>query len=186
MRLSRRDYHQLDKTGAFKGRRVQLIAGTVITMSPMGTAHATLITRLTGLLVPTLNPLGYDVRIQLPLAVSEDSEPEPDFAILRQGSWGPDDHPATALLIIEVADSSRRLDLGPKALIYAAALVAEYWVLDPQQRMATIHTSPRRGRYAKIRHHRSEGGALSSTSIPDLEVRLEKLWPSRRTSQKFT
>lgn len=182
LRLTRRDYYRLGEAGAFAGRRVQLVGGTIITMSPMGSPHATLITRLTGLLALELVPLGLDVRVQLPLALAEDSEPEPDVAVLPTGSWGPD-HPSTALLVIEVADSSRRLDLGPKALLYAAARIPEYWVLDAQRRVATIHTAPRRGRYAIVRSV-APTGTISSAALPSLAAHLRELWPARRRSAR--
>lgn len=63
------------------------------------------------------------------------------------------DHPTTASLVIEVADSSLTLDLGPKARLYAACRVPEYWVIDLKTNTLVVHRSPQRGRYTSVRRY---------------------------------
>jgi Uma2 family endonuclease len=74
---------------------------------------------------------GWDVRGQLPIALDEESEPEPDARVVP-GSFRdyPHAHPARAALVVEVADSSLALDRGEKAGLYARARVPEYWIVD--------------------------------------------------------
>lgn len=148
--IDRRRYHQLAELGAFDGQRVQLISGAVISMSPMGSPHSKLVRVLTRALVSQTSG-ELEVMVQLPMAVSDESEPEPDLAVVAATHGLPDDHPTTALLVIEVADTSLKLDLGPKALVYAKAGVPEYWVVDLRGEATVVHTTPRGGRYGRVR-----------------------------------
>ena len=80
--ILRTTYHQLGELGVYAGRRVQLVYGTVIDMSPMGTPHANAIRMLNRSFVTHTAP-DIDVMVQLPIAAADDSEPEPDFGL----SW---------------------------------------------------------------------------------------------------
>ena len=91
----------------------------------------------------------FRVRVQGPLALSDDSEPEPDIAVVALGSYR-DEHPRTALLTIEISDSISQLD-RIKAAIYAAAGVGEYWIIDLRARTVAIHSSPIGDRYTAVR-----------------------------------
>lgn len=112
--------------------------------------------------------------MQLPLAAADDSEPEPDFAIIPASSGIPDDHPPTALLVIEVADTSLKLDLGPKALLYAQCGVPEYWVVDVTAETTVVHTDPRAGRYRRVRRI-AWSRPVRSVSVLGVEVRIAAL-----------
>lgn len=170
LEMSRRAYHQLGERGAFEGLRVQLVNGTVIVMSPMGTPHAFMVAKLSRHLFRQA-PEQFDVRVQLPIAASDDSEPEPDFAIVEADMKPGADHPTTASLIIEVADSSLTLDLGPKARLYAACRVAEYWVIDLKTNTLVVHRSPQRGRYTSVRRH-DRTRTVNALQVPGVTLRL--------------
>ena len=166
--LSRKSYHQLAESGVYDGRRTQLIYGTVIDMNSMGTPHANAIRVLNRFFVTITSP-EFDVMVQLPLAASDESEPEPDFAFVSRLGPHIADHPQTALLVVEVADSSRRLDLGPKATLYAECGVVEYWVIDLKAQSTIVHRSPRRGRYTSTRKV-SWSSKLTSKAIPAISA----------------
>ena len=166
----RKTYHQLGELGVYQGRRVQLLYGTVIDMSSMGTPHANAIRVLTRYFV-THTSKAMDVMVQLPIAASDESEPEPDFAFVPSRPVSEDDHPATALLVVEVADSSLKLDLGVKALLYAECGVPEYWVLDLKARSTVVHRAPRRGKYTSCRRV-PWTSLLKSISVPSLSLRF--------------
>ncbi len=102
--LSRREFDELTSRGVLDDARVELLYGRVVSMSPQGGTHSYGVTELARALVPAVGRKGR-VRIQMPLAVSDSSEPEPDIAIVPPGDYL-DDHPTTAWLVIEVADSS--------------------------------------------------------------------------------
>jgi Uma2 family endonuclease len=86
---------------------------------------------------------GWDVRGQLPVALDDDSEPEPDVSVVP-GSFRdyPRDHPARAVLIVEVAESSLRLDRGEKGSLYARAGVPEYWIVNLVDRVLEVYRDP--------------------------------------------
>lgn len=81
------------------------------------------------------------VRMQLPFAAGDASEPEPDVAMVSAATPR-QRHPDTALLVIEVADTSLSVDLGRKARIYAYSGVPEYWVIDLTEALAYVHADP--------------------------------------------
>lgn len=138
---SRADYHRLGELGFFDGKRVQLIHGEIIVMSPMNSPHRTSVLLVEAALEAAFGP-GFTVPTQLPLAFAE-SEPEPDAAVIR---GGPRDyaagHPTTALLVVEVSDTTQRYDLTTKAELYASAAIADYWVLDVVNRVLHVLRDP--------------------------------------------
>ncbi|HEY4328489.1 MAG TPA: Uma2 family endonuclease, partial [Phycisphaerae bacterium] len=83
----------------------------------------------------------FTVRCQLPVIAYDDTEPEPDFAVLAGSAESQRDHPNTALLMIEVADSSLAHDRR-KADIYAARGVADYWIVNLPNRQLEVFRTP--------------------------------------------
>ena len=125
-----------------EGERWELIQGELVKKMGMNGPHAVVVTLLNGALTQIFKE-GYAIRIQLPMAVSESSEPEPD-ALVVEGK--PRDfiagHPTTAALAIEVSDSTLATDLGVKVALYAQANVTEYWVIDINARLLHVHRTP--------------------------------------------
>jgi Uma2 family endonuclease len=88
-------------------------------------------------------PQGFDVRTQLPLALGEYSEPEPDVAVVVGSARDyANAHPTTAVLVVEIADSTLALDRHTKASLYAAAGVPEYWIVNLVERQIEIYREP--------------------------------------------
>lgn len=136
------EYYQMAEMGLFDGKRVELIGGQVLEMSPMRSGHATA-TTLVAQAIESILPAGYFSRVQLPLSVSEISDPEPDVAVVSgQIRDYSDAHPATAALVVEVADSSLEYDRTEKASLYASAGVGEYWVVNLPQRRLEVFRDP--------------------------------------------
>jgi Uma2 family endonuclease len=136
---TRNEYHQMAELGWFARQRVELIEGQVIDMSPMGSEHATAVA-LTAKAVEQVFGTGYFVRWQMPFGVGELSEPEPDVAVIagdiRDYTAG---HPTSAVLIVEVADTSLVYDRTEKASLYAKAGVTDYWVLNLVDRQLEVY-----------------------------------------------
>jgi len=128
--------------------RVELLKGQLSEVPPQGPPHGGLIQWLAAHLIRGIDPSIAAVRVQLPLRLLPVSEPEPDIAIVPAASYTRE-HPSQALLVIEIAVSSRALDLGAKAEIYATAGVVEYWVIDVQSRTIHVHDSPSGDSYAR-------------------------------------
>lgn len=88
-------------------------------------------------------PAGFDIRVQLPMAIGDDSEPEPDVCVVpgsaRDYEGG---HPGTAALVLEVADTTLSMDRGVKASLYASAGIPDYWVLNLRDRVLEVFRDP--------------------------------------------
>ncbi|MDP2710923.1 MAG: Uma2 family endonuclease [Solirubrobacteraceae bacterium] len=156
--------------------KVELLDGVLVEMSPQGSPHATAIRRLNRLLMPVVQPAGFDVSPQCPLDVlSPISLPEPDIAIVPISGW--DAHAAGAVLVIEVSVTSRAIDLGRKAAIYAAAGIPEYWVLDLADRRLLVHREPAGDGYADV-VARTDADEVTAAHLP-LTVAVAELLPPR-------
>jgi Uma2 family endonuclease len=170
--LRRPEFERMVEEGLFRDERVELLQGVLVEMGPQGTRHAATIQRLTDALVPPLVGRA-NVRIQLPLAVSEDSLPEPDVAVVARADHDRA-HPTTAFLVVEVAESSLNKDRLVKADLYAAAGVTEYWLVDLAAAIVEVRTDPVSGRYTRETPARP-GQALRLRAFADVEVRVEEL-----------
>jgi Uma2 family endonuclease len=171
--LKRSEYDRMVELGMFRDERVELIRGVLVKMSPQHAPHASAIQRLTQLLAARLQGR-FGLRIQCPLALSDDSEPEPDVAIVPPGTYDTE-HPSTALLVIEVADSSLKADRG-KAAVYASAGIGEYWIINLNARTVEIHASPEGDRYAEVRTAR-EGDTLKSAALSGVAIAVAEILP---------
>ena len=172
-RLSRVEYDRLVERGEFDDRRVELIRGEIIRMSPQRPAHATIVKRLNKLFMRLLID-EVDIHIQAPFAVSTDSQPEPDVIVTEPGDYI-EDHPAWALLVIEVADSSLTKDRGDKARLYAECGVPEYWVVNIPEQVIEVYLDPKGDTYqTTITKRRGEN--LSATTLPTVEFAVAELF----------
>jgi Uma2 family endonuclease len=172
------EYHRLVDVGVLgEDTRVELLEGVIAEMGPQGRAHARLVSRLTRLFVQALGE-GFVVRPQLPLSLSEDSEPEPDLAVVtREEEDAAEVHPRTALLVVEVAESSLRKDRLLKARIYARAEVPEYWVVDVEGCAVEVYTAPdaAAGCYRMARTLRP-GELLTPVALPGPQCEVAELF----------
>ncbi len=141
-RWTREEYYKLGELGFFDDKRVELIEGEVIEMSPIYSPHATSVT-LAGDVLREIFGKGWVVREEKPLSLGINSDPEPDLALI---AGKPRDfkeaHPSTAALVIEVADSSLLYDRNRKASLYAKAGIADYWIVNLQDRQVEVHRRP--------------------------------------------
>jgi Uma2 family endonuclease len=174
--LRRSEYDRLVALGLFEDERLELLDGRLVLMSPQGHAHAFSVRKLNTFLVPQLAGRA-EVQVQGPIAASDDSEPEPDLAVVEPGDYL-DDHPRSAHLVIEVADSSRPTDLGTKARLYAAMSVPEYWVVDVSRGEIVVHRDPADDRYREIRTLGPDA-ELALLRFPDVRVRAADVLPRR-------
>jgi Uma2 family endonuclease len=136
-------YHQMGEAGIFReDEHVELLQGKLVAREPQGGDHGSMIQYLTRLLVRGVGD-AYDVRAQLSLALGPLSEPEPDFAVVPARMRGAArEHPRTAILIVEVARTSLRIDRGVKAALYARAGVPDYWIINLRDSVVEVHRDP--------------------------------------------
>jgi Uma2 family endonuclease len=172
--LKRAEYDRLVDLGVFAGERVELLYGRIVEMPPQGDEHAGSIDVLTELLVVALVGRAR-VRVQLPFIASDESEPEPDVAVVPVGDPFAG-HPDRAFLILEVSKSSQDKDRGPKGALYAASGVPEFWVVDVANRRVERYLHPLEGRYAVSSIHGPEE-TLTLSTFPDVEIALRTILP---------
>jgi Uma2 family endonuclease len=172
--LRRAQYDRMVETGIFDDQRVELLRGVLVEMSPQGARHADVSALLTELLIRAL-PRMTQVRCHLPFAASDDSEPEPDVAVYPARTFG-EDHPDTAFLLIEVADSSLRKDRGLKSEIYAEAGVPEYWIVDLVNGAVEVRTAPANDHYTRTVTYR-RGERIALVAFPELELATDDFLP---------
>jgi len=129
--LKRVEYERLVEGGFFRpGDPVELVGGQLLVAEPQGSRHFGAIRAVEEALRPAFGP-GWEVRAQAPLARDDESEPEPDVAVVP-GSFRDYvlRHPSQPALLIEVSDSSLALDRHHKGSLYARAGVADYWIVN--------------------------------------------------------
>jgi Uma2 family endonuclease len=172
------EYYRMARAGVFaEDERVELLEGKLHLMAPQGARHMRAISRLTKLVAPVLGP-ALSLRVQGPLTLTQESEPEPDLAVVRAEDEASDErHPSTALLVIEVSEDSLAKDRGVKAQLYARAGIAEYWIVNLLRQTVEVYTAPEaeEGRYGTVRTY-GRGQRVESLSIPMLSIEVEALF----------
>jgi Uma2 family endonuclease len=171
--LRRVEYERMVDLGLFGEEHLELLRGSLVEMSPQGPSHADITARLARQLTLALGERAL-VRTHSALALTDESEPEPDVAIVPPGNYSRE-HPRTALLVVEVSDSSVRKDRGIKAELYASAGIAEYWLVNLIDRVVEVHRAPVAGRYADVAAHRA-GARVGSVAFPDIQVHVGDLF----------
>ena len=128
--------------GLFEGRNIELVSGEVLEMSPQDPSHAGVLMDAEDAIREAFAGSNYRVRTQMPLSLGADSEPEPDIAVVEGGHRFRERHPITADLVVEVASTSLAFDRSHKASLYAAAGIADYWVVNTWDGQVEIHRDP--------------------------------------------
>jgi len=182
-RWTRAEYDRMVEVGVLtEDDRVELVDGEILTMSPHGSPHATAIGLAEEALRSVFSERGH-VRVQLPLALDQMSEPEPDLAVVEGGLRDyVREHPASALLVVEVDDST----LGfarRKGGLFARAQIDEYWILNLKDRVVEAYRQPEpRGgapygaAYAAVEHLGS-GALVTPLRAPGAPVAVDDLLP---------
>jgi Uma2 family endonuclease len=173
------EYHRMIEAGILgEDERVQLIDGLLVAMTPQGRPHAFVIQKLNRLLVRALAD-EFEVLTQLPLTLGDESEPEPDLAVVQaQDAGSRTEHPKAALLVIEVAGESLRFDRRSKAALYARAGIPEYWIVNLSDAAIEVHRSPdtTSGEYGTS-FVCPRGEILTAAVVPGIRVDVASLFP---------
>jgi Uma2 family endonuclease len=178
-RWTREEYERLVEQGFFHPEeRLELVDGVIYEMTLQSSYHATGV-RAVHRALEAIFAEGYDIRPQLPLALGDDSEPEPDIAVV-QGAWRDfsHSHPSTAVLVVEVADSSLLHDRKRKVRLYAQAGIPEYWIDNLVDWCLEVYRDPKNGAYA-TRIILKEGERVSPVSSPGASIPVASLFPNR-------
>jgi Uma2 family endonuclease len=124
--------------GLFRDQRVELIEGVIIQMAAQKNLHVASVTLCADALRAAFGA-GYWVRVQSSLDLSPYSVPDPDLAVIQGSPKGATSaNPTSALLVIEVSDTTLRYDCHDKASLYARSGILDYWVVNVIDRWLEI------------------------------------------------
>ena len=173
------DYHRMIASEILTTEtRVELLEGQIIEMSPQQPPHVAT-TQIASDYLRKLLEEKATIRVQLPITVRPNSEPEPDIAAVRINSQHyinshpvPDD----IFLLVEVADSTLNTDRNKKSRTYAKAKIQEYWVLDVNSQQIYIFREPGENSYMQ-EIILDVNAKLSLVAFPEIEVEIRKLFP---------
>jgi Uma2 family endonuclease len=183
-RWTRREYERLVAADILgPDDKIELLEGHLIVKEPQHGPHFTA-TRLVQEALRAAFGSGWEIRPQGPLALGWSSEPEPDVSVVRGSPRDfRDAHPTQAVLVVEVAKTSLRLDRSRKARVYARAGVPDYWivnlvtgVLEVYREPVTIDPARRRWEYRMIRSL-GPGEFISPLAAPHASIAVADLLP---------
>ncbi len=184
-RWTRAEYARLIETGVFHpDERLELIGGELIVRERQGASHSLAIELINEALRAAFGA-GWRIRVQLPVALDDESEPEPDFSVVpgtpRQAPLDP--KPARPALVVEVAESTLAFDRNVKSSLYARARVPDYWIVNLVDRVLEIYREPAAAaeepfgwRYGQIQALHS-GESVSALALPSTCVAVADLLP---------
>lgn len=141
IRWTKKEFYRLAELGFFQDRRVELVGGEIMRMT-INPPHCVALGLTTDALRAAFGR-GYFVRSQGVLDIHIRHQPQPDVTVV---SGGPRDyvsaHPTSALLVVEVSDTTLRYDRRVKAHLYARAGIADYWIVNLRDRQLEVHRNP--------------------------------------------
>ncbi len=171
-------YHKMVESGILtEDDRVELIRGEIIDMSPIGTKHAACVKRLNKLLSQKLRDRVL-IAIQDPVELNDNSEPQPDVALLKPR----DDFYATAhpqpqdiFLLIEVSDSTVVYDREVKIPLYAEANIIEVWLVNINEQIVEVYQQPTAAGYQLMQKF-TRGETLSIPGFSDVYITVNEIF----------
>ena len=172
-------YHRLIEAGFFDDGRVEMLGGLFWDMTGQMTPHATGV-RLATLALEDAFAVGFEVRCQLPIVLTDGTEPEPDVSVAPGTPLDYAEHHPRAeelLLAVEVSDSSLTKDRGLKLVSYAQAWISEYWIVNLVHRQLEVYRKPiPSGTYTEFAIY-LPGQVVVPISLPTKAVAVDDLLP---------
>ena len=178
--FTREEYHRMGEVGILKrSDHVELIKGEIVKMSPMGRRHRAFVTNLSHLLIVRLDGRAV-VSVQMSLALSGDTEPEPDLAIYRLRTDIPykerEPYAEDTVHLIEVTESSLAYDRTTKMRLYTEAGIPEYWVVDCVAESIEIYRTPHAGGYRDVSRVSGASATVTLQAFPDVTLTLAEIF----------
>jgi Uma2 family endonuclease len=179
-RLTRARYDRMVDAGILgEDDKVELLDGLLVAREPQGSRHPTAVMLVRAALEKAFGRR-YHLREEKPVALDRMSEPEPDVVVVpgRIRDYG-DAHPSKPVLIVEVAESSLRLDRLRKGALYARAGIAEYWIVNLVDDVLEVYREPVRKvvwKYSSVRLLERHA-AVTPLGAPRARIRVSSLLP---------
>jgi len=183
-RMPRERYDRLIEAGIFGPEdRVELLDGFLVAREPQGARHATVVALVRAVLEKAF-ARSYHVREEKPIALDEQSEPEPDIVVVpgRPRDYL-DAHPSRPVLVVEVAESSLALDRLRKGGLYARAGITDYWILNLLDEVLEVYREPvcvpsghGEWKYVSV-HLLRRNAVVTPLAAPRARIRVASLLP---------
>ncbi len=171
------EYHQMAEVGILtENDRVELIRGEIVEMSAIGRRHAACVRRLISLFSQRVGTRAI-LDVQDPVQLDKYSEPQPDITLLRQrADFYETAHPQPedVILLVEVADTTVDFDREVKIPNYAAAGIAEVWLVDINDQSVEVYLEPLPGGYQNIREYQ-RGEVMILSALGGLSVSVDEI-----------
>ena len=171
------EYHRMGQTGILgEDDRLELLEGEILEMAPIGSRHQATVDRLNAIFSRRSADMA-TVRVQGPVRLGENSEPQPDITILR---WRADFYasahpgPYDVLLLVEVSDTSTDYDREVKLPLYARYGIAEVWLVVLETETIEVYRGPTGQEYREVSQSR-RGQDLSPEAFPRLELAVDDI-----------
>jgi Uma2 family endonuclease len=183
-RWTRIEYERLIESGFFRpGDPVELLGGQLVVAEPQGSRHFAAL-RATQEALRAAFGAGWEIRGQGPLALDEESEPEPDLAVVP-GTFRDYQaaHPSRPVLVVEISETSLALDRAHKGGLYARAGLPDYWIVNLPDHALEVYQDPEpdpaapfgwRYRSASVME---PGTSVAALALPDRHIQIGDLFP---------
>ena len=169
------EYHRLIESEVLSDKTVELLNGEIVEMPPEGELHAYFSDESGETLTQLLGKRA-KVRQSKPITLPNQSEPEPDIAVVqRLGREYLSHHPypKNVFWLIEYSDTSLQKDLEVKTQVYAEVEIPEYWVVDLKKRTLIVFRNPQSGQYTSCQEYKS--GSIEPLAFPDVSVEVSSV-----------
>lgn len=179
-RWTGREFDWMSESGWFDGQRVELVNGEILNLPPMNDPHAQAVRLANYVLLQVFPPAVATISVQCPMRLGE-SRPLPDLVVVSGTPREVVRHPETALLVVEVSDTTLEFDRTEKAQLYAAHGLPDYWIVNLPGRCVEVHRNPVGAdagdpRYGEVRVV-SAAESLSPLAAPQAVIRVTDLLP---------
>ena len=169
------EYHQMIASGVLDDRRVELIKGEIVEMAPEGEPHAYSISESGEYLARLLGEHA-KVRYGNPITLPNQSEPEPDIAIVQRLGreyFSHHPYPENIFWLIEFSNTSLSKDINLKSSTYAEVDIPEYWIVNIPEQLLFVFREPKNGRYQSQTTY--ESGSITSLAFPEVPISVNAI-----------
>lgn len=175
-------FKKAGENGFFGDKRVELVEGEVIEMSPIDLPHWKTTIKVDRRLRSVFG-FEYLIAVQSSLQFGEMSAPEPDIAVIKANIEELIEIPSFAVLVVEVSDSTLSYDRNRKAALYASRGIQDYWIINLRDNQLEVMRQPRPTPNARYSHDFGFRQILDATQsvspleIPQISISVADLLP---------
>lgn len=168
------DWAAMESAGILPADRdFELIDGDLVEMPSDGPGHRRYQHAVLRWLIPRL-PAALAFSVDQTLPKDRHNGPKPDMYVFPADKHERSLSASDVLWVIEIADTSLKIDREVKAQLYAEAGIADYWIIDIAAKAIHVHRAPSEAGYAEITTITAEETAFP-LCLPELGLSLAAL-----------